>query len=67
VIGALRGIAHAGASGNEQAVIWAQKILSPQLRIAGILAQSDGMDIEPKGAEVAYLRNGQIALRLWDK
>jgi septum site-determining protein MinC len=67
VIGALRGIAHAGATGNEQAVIWAQKILSPQLRIAGVLAQGDGSDTEPKGAEVAYLKNGQIALRLWDK
>jgi septum site-determining protein MinC len=67
IIGALRGIAHAGASGNEQAIIWAQKILSPQLRIAGILAQSDDMEAEPKGAEVAYLKNGQIALRPWDK
>lgn len=67
VIGALRGIAHAGASGNEQAIIWAQKILSPQLRIAGVLAQSDGMDAENKSAEVAYLKDGQIALRLWDK
>lgn len=67
VIGALRGIAHAGASGNEQSIIWAQKILSPQLRIAGVLAQSDGADSETKRAEVAYLKDGQIALRLWDK
>ena len=67
VIGALRGIAHAGASGNEQAIIWSQKILSPQLRIAGVLAQSDGMDSENKSPEIAYLKDGQIALRLWDK
>lgn len=67
VIGTLRGIAHAGAGGNEQAVIWAQRILSPQLRIAGALAQSGGALAEADGPEVAHLREGQIVLRRWDK
>jgi septum site-determining protein MinC len=68
VIGTLRGVAHAGATGNEQAVIWAQKILSPQLRIAGQLAQagSDNPN-EGKHAEVAHLKDGQIVIRPWDK
>jgi septum site-determining protein MinC len=68
VIGTLRGVAHAGATGNEQAVIWAQKILSPQLRIAGQLAQA-GSDAatESKGAEVAHLKEGHIVIRPWDK
>ncbi|MGL4610702.1 MAG: septum site-determining protein MinC [Trueperaceae bacterium] len=68
VIGSLRGVAHAGATGNEQAVIWAQKILSPQLRIAGQLAQA-GSDSpsEAKTAEVAHLKDGQIVIRPWDK
>src|SRR5690606_17962623 len=38
VIGSLRGLAHAGAGGNEKAVIWAERILSPQLRIGGAVA-----------------------------
>lgn len=67
VIGTLRGIAHAGASGNERAVIWAQRILSPQLRIAGALAQADGSRPERLGAEIAQLQDGQIILRPWDR
>ena len=67
VIGALRGIAHAGISGNESAIIWAQRILSPQLRIAGALAQAGGAAPEVNGPEVAHLKDGQIVLRPWDK
>ncbi len=67
VIGALRGVAHAGAGGNEGAVIWAQRILSPQLRIAGALAQSGGAGAGEGGPEVAHLEGGQIVLRRWDK
>lgn len=68
VIGTLRGVAHAGATGNEQAVIWAQKILSPQLRIAGMLAQAgSSTGSESKSAEVAHLKDGQIVIRPWDK
>lgn len=63
VIGNLRGVAHAGASGNENAVIWAQRILSPQLRIAGALAQADGNAPDGSGAEIAMLQDGQIMLK----
>ena len=63
VIGSLRGVAHAGASGNENAVIWAQRILSPQLRIAGALAQAGEETPEDNGAEIASLENGQIMLK----
>ncbi len=66
VIGTLRGLAHAGAGGNENAVIWAQQILSPQLRIGYALAQAgdDGAKVEG-GPEVAHLQNGAIVLRPW--
>jgi septum site-determining protein MinC len=69
VTGVLRGLPHAGASGNEKAVIYAERILSPQLRIAGELAQaggarSDGPD-ERRGPEVALLQGGQIVVRPW--
>ncbi len=68
VIGILRGIAHAGVSGNEKAVIWAQQILSPQLRIANLFAQSEDRvkeNLENKHAEVAHIVNEQIVVRPW--
>lgn len=67
VIGTLRGIAHAGAGGNEHAFIWARRLLSPQLRIGSALAQSGEGDAKPNGPEVAHLRDGKIVLRAWDK
>lgn len=66
VLGVLRGLAHAGAGGNEKAIIWAQQILSPQLRIGGALAQADGGGQEAKGPEVAHLSSGQIMVRPWE-
>jgi septum site-determining protein MinC len=68
VTGVLRGLPHAGASGNEKAVIYAERILSPQLRIAGELAQSGGAAegaSDRKGPEVALLRDGQIVVQPW--
>jgi len=66
VVGMLRGLAHAGASGNEKAVIWAERIMSPQLRIGGALAQSGGDESEIKGPEVAHLKDGAILIRPWN-
>lgn len=68
VTGVLRGIAHAGAAGNEKAVIYAERILAPQLRIAGQLAQGDPRaadDEARKTPEVALLQGGQIVVRPW--
>ncbi|MEX2502531.1 MAG: septum site-determining protein MinC [Trueperaceae bacterium] len=67
VIGTLRGLAHAGAHGNRNAVIWAHAIRSPQLRIGAALAQAegDGSGGQERGPEVAHLREGQIVLRPW--
>ncbi len=66
VVGMLRGLAHAGASGNEKAVIWAERIMSPQLRIGGALAQSGGDESESQGPEVAHLKDGAILIRPWN-
>ena len=41
VLGTLRGVAHAGAKGNRKTIIAAQKIASPQLRIANILWENN--------------------------
>ncbi|MBW7915416.1 MAG: septum site-determining protein MinC [Trueperaceae bacterium] len=65
VVGTLRGLAHAGASGNDKAVIWAERIMSPQLRIGNALAQAGGNDAAGDGPEVAHLKDGAIVIRPW--
>ncbi|WP_291425162.1 septum site-determining protein MinC [Deinococcus sp.] len=40
VTGALRGVAHAGYGGYENAIVWARPIASPQIRIGDALARS---------------------------
>lgn len=69
VIGTLRGLAHAGAHGNDNAVIWAQRIRSPQLRIGSAVAQADAAEDEAsgkeRGPELVHLREGQIVIRPW--
>ncbi len=67
VLGALRGVAHAGAAGNEKAIIWAQQILSKQLRIGSALAQAGEGGKAAAGPEVAQLVDGQITLRPWER
>ena len=67
VTGLLRGVAHAGAGGNEHAVIYAERILAPQLRIAGALAQGDPSSGDAGGRrhEVALLEEGAIVVKPW--
>ncbi|CAM4200500.1 septum site-determining protein MinC [Deinococcus marmoris] len=70
VIGALRGLAHAGQGGYSDAIVWARPIASPQIRIGDAVArapegsslsnmrQRDGQPV----AELARLQNGVIAI-----
>lgn len=44
VVGNLRGLAHAGAKGNKKAIIAANKIDSPQIRIANIIKEMEKND-----------------------
>lgn len=70
VMGALRGVVHAGASGNAEAIVWARPIASPQIRLAGALARApEGNSLEsmkkqegPGQAEIARLHEGQIVI-----
>lgn len=55
VVGALRGLAHAGAKGNKDAIIAAAVIESPQLRISNIVKERERMDIEINRASYAYI------------
>lgn len=66
VVGTLRGLAHAGAGGNDKAVVWAERILSPQLRIGSAVAQSGEDGQAGDGPEVAHLKDGVILLRPWN-
>lgn len=67
VVGVLRGLAHAGAAGNDKAVIWAERIMSPQLRIGAAVAQAGGKDDAEAiaGPEVAHLKEDAIVIRPW--
>ena len=68
VTGALRGVAHAGYGGHENAIVWARPIASPQIRIGDQLARS------PEGSsnmrrmegnertERAYPKDGRIVI-----
>jgi septum site-determining protein MinC len=64
VWGRLRGVVHAGAGGNEEAVVCALDLAPTQLRIAGQIAVSP----ERRGAalpEMARLKDGQLVAEKW--
>jgi septum site-determining protein MinC len=62
VWGALRGIAHAGAEGDESAKVFALRLEPMQLRIANKvgIAPDEARRKKPAGAEMARLRDGGI-------
>ena len=60
VLGSLRGMAHAGAKGNEKAIIAANIILSPQLRISSKILERDRKDIEMESYSYAYINDDGI-------
>lgn len=64
VWGRLRGLVHAGAHGDESAVVCALELVPTQLRIAGAIAVSSkkGRKTHP---EMARLVNGQIEAEAW--
>jgi septum site-determining protein MinC len=66
VWGRLRGVVHAGAHGDINALVCALELIPTQLRIAGEIA------ISPKKhgkthPEVAFLRNGQLVAEPWQE
>lgn len=65
VWGRLRGVVHAGAGGDEQAVICALDLAPTQLRIAGHIALSPEREGPPK-PEIARVRDGQIIAQPWE-
>lgn len=63
IMGALRGMAHAGSSGNEEAIISASHFAPTQLRIAEVISRPpDEWEKREAGMEFAYLQNGQMQI-----
>lgn len=55
ILGSLRGLAHAGAKGNKKAIIAANLIDCPQIRIANIIKEKDNED--SKSDEIVTIKN----------
>jgi septum site-determining protein MinC len=63
VMGALRGIVHAGADGNREAIVVANNLQPPQLRIADVITRSpDGGEISRSNAvpELAFVKGEMV-------
>lgn len=65
VWGRLRGNVHAGAEGDEDAVVCALDMMPTQLRIAGYLVTSPPEKRRKPRPEVALVRDGQIVVEAW--
>ena len=66
VWGKLRGTVHAGAMGNETAVVCALDLAPTQLRIAQHIARSPDSRRRKPTPEVARVRDGQIVAESWE-
>lgn len=63
VLGILRGMAHAGAQGNKEAIIAAASIESPQIRIANIVKEIEKDEFEEQIKICAYVDDrGEVVL-----
>jgi len=63
VLGCLRGVAHAGALGNQLAVVAAFRLEPTQLRIANHITRApDGEMWQPQQPEVARIKNGVVVI-----
>lgn len=61
VLGALRGVAHAGAKGNTKAIIASNQIEAPQIRIANIIKEMEKEELIEKH-KYAYIEDEKIVL-----
>lgn len=61
IVGTLRGLAHAGAKGNKMAIIAANSIEGPQVRIANVVKEIEKADIETQ-KQYAYIEEDKIIL-----
>jgi septum site-determining protein MinC len=67
VWGRLRGMVHAGASGNDNAIVSALKLTPMQLRIGKYIARSpDELNHPQRGPETARVIEGRILVEGWN-
>lgn len=64
VWGRLRGMAHAGATGNDRSVVCALDLAPTQLRIGGHISVSPERKGKPR-PEKAYLKEGTLVAEAW--
>lgn len=65
VWGRLRGLVHAGAEGDESAVVCAIDLAPTQLRIAGHIAIPPQEGGEPR-PEIAFVKDGEVVAEEWN-
>lgn len=66
VLGALRGLAHAGADGDEKAIVMAFRLEPTQLRIAHHISRApDEAGPRPEGPEIARVKNDMILIEAY--
>ncbi|MGF7186165.1 septum site-determining protein MinC [Desulfitispora alkaliphila] len=66
VMGSLRGVAHAGAAGDENSVVTAFRLKPTQLRIANHITRApDGEAVEPEYPEIASIKNGVVVIEFY--
>ncbi len=63
VMGQLRGVVHAGASGNENALVMSFRLAPTQLRIANHITRApDGDSMQSDCPEIATIKNGVVTI-----
>ncbi|WP_425060625.1 Septum site-determining protein MinC [Sporomusa carbonis] len=62
VYGTCRGLAHAGANGDQTATITADKLVAGQLRIAGLIARAPDNQDEPAYRETARIAGDVVII-----
>jgi len=67
VVGRLMGLAHAGASGDEERFIFALELRAKQVRIGPHLAQAPEEAEEGLGPEVVRALEGRIVVEPWGR
>jgi septum site-determining protein MinC len=67
VFGRLRGIAHAGAMGDDEAIICALELAPSQIRIGAHIARPPDRGRPPQMPEIASVQDGGIVVERWTK
>ena len=69
--GTCRGLVHAGAYGNSNATITANRLLASQIRIADLIARAPDQLDQPEYKEIASIKDGHVIIEVadinWDK